>query len=58
LIRKVGDEALNNMLNPGYPVEVLDLQIKKIYKNLTLQRRMKRRKIQLANLQIEQQKSN
>ena len=24
LIQNVGDEAKNNILNPGYPVEVLD----------------------------------
>lgn len=36
LVRKVGDEARNNILHPGYTVDQLDDQIKKIYKNIAL----------------------
>lgn len=40
LIRRVGDEARNNILHPGYSVEQLDDQIKKIYKNITIKQRV------------------
>jgi hypothetical protein len=36
LIRKVGHEAQNNILHPGYTVDQLDNQIKKIFKNLSV----------------------
>ena len=48
LIQKVGDEAKNNILHPGYPMEVLDEQIKNIFKNKMAQQQKKRRARNIA----------
>ena len=45
---------MNNILSPGYPAEMLDDQIKKIYKNLTIKQRMNRRRRNIQSLNYQQ----
>lgn len=54
LIQKVGDDAKYNILHPGYPAEVLDKQIKEIFKNNTAMERVKRRKRNQAIMRSEE----
>lgn len=54
LIQKVGDEAKNNILHPGYPAEILDKQIKEAFKNMTALDRVKRRKRNQALLKTQE----